>query len=340
MTRTFKHWLLLSLLFLFLAGNSTALGAEGQIYTIKKGDTLWDLSQRFIDDPYYWPNVWAKNPEITNPHLIFPGQKIRILDGRLEILPAYCEAEKDQPVIPAPPENVAAEATGEALILKANGSSHGFILTHQKPLGVLADSVDNRVLLTENDVVYVKMSDLTGVDIGDQYSLYARGDLVEHPRTGEPLGTMMSKLGSLEIMEFHGQTVVAKIDEVFREVSRGAELFPYRPQQQEIILQQGQAGRDGFIVAARDEKSTLSTQDIIFIDIGSRDGLTSGNLIYLTRPRQASDEILAQAEGIELPDAVLGAAVTIDVKDNNAAALIIKSATEAHIGDQVSLVSE
>ena len=112
MTRTFKHWLLLSILFLFLAGNSTVLGAEGQIYIIKKGDTLWDLSQRFIDDPYYWPNVWAKNPEITNPHLIFPGQKIRILDGRLEILPAYGEAEKDQPVIPAPPENVAAEATG------------------------------------------------------------------------------------------------------------------------------------------------------------------------------------------------------------------------------------
>ena len=334
------RWLLLSILFLFLAGNSTVLGAEEQIYTIKKGDTLWDLSQRFIDDPYYWPNVWAKNPQITNPHLIFPGQKIRILDGRLEILPAYAEAEKDQ-ATPAPPENVAtAEATGESLTLKSNGSSHGFILTDQKPLGLVVDSVDNRVLLTENDVVYVKMNDLAAVVVGDRYSLYARGSLIEHPQTGEPLGTMMSNLGSLEVMEFHGKTVVARIDGAFREITRGAELFAYSPAQQEITLQQGQADRDGFIVAARDEKSTMSANDIIFVDLGSTDGLTSGNLVYLTRPRQASDEILAQAGEIALPDAVLGAAVITDVNSSTASALIIKSALEAHIGDQVSVVRE
>jgi LysM repeat protein len=335
------RWLLLSILFLFLAGNSTALAAEGQIYTIKKGDTLWDLSQRFIDDPYYWPNVWAKNPKITNPHLIFPGQKIRILDGRLEILPAYSEAEKNQAIPTAPPENVAAaEATGDSLILKANGSSHGFILTNQRPLGLLVDSVDNRALLTENDVVYVKMNDLATVDIGDRYSLYARGDLVEHPQTGEPLGTLMSNLGSLEVTEFHEKTVVARIDGAFREIRRGAELFTYIPPQQEITLQQGQANRDGFIVAARDEKSTVSANDIIFIDLGSRDGLAGGNLVYLTRPRQVSDAILSQESEIELPDAVLGAAVIIDVNSSTASALIIKSALEAHIGDQVSIVNE
>ena len=84
MTQTISRWLSLLILLTFVTV-LPATAEEGQIYTVKKGDTLWDLSQRFIDDPYYWPNVWAHNPDITNPHLIFPGQKIRVLDGKLEI---------------------------------------------------------------------------------------------------------------------------------------------------------------------------------------------------------------------------------------------------------------
>ena len=60
---------------------------EPIIYTVKQGDTLWDISQRFIKDPYYWPNLWSNNPAIGNPHLIYPGQKLRIYDGRIVIIP-------------------------------------------------------------------------------------------------------------------------------------------------------------------------------------------------------------------------------------------------------------
>jgi len=151
MTQTISRWLSLLILLTFV----TALPAsaeEGQIYTIKKGDTLWDLSQRFIDDPYYWPNVWANNPDITNPHLIFPGQKIRIIDGRLEIIPAYPEAGQSAPVMPEDAPQVAERLeTEEIITIKSTGSGDGFILTTEEPLGLLVDSVDNRVLLTKKD---------------------------------------------------------------------------------------------------------------------------------------------------------------------------------------------
>ena len=48
------------------------------IYVIQQGDTLWGLCDRFIKDPFYWPNLWARNQAITNPHPIFPGQRLRI----------------------------------------------------------------------------------------------------------------------------------------------------------------------------------------------------------------------------------------------------------------------
>jgi len=60
---------------------------EPTIYIIKRGDTLWGLSERFIKDPNYWPNMWSKNDQITNPHVIYPGQKVRVFADRLEFVP-------------------------------------------------------------------------------------------------------------------------------------------------------------------------------------------------------------------------------------------------------------
>ena len=338
MTRTLFRWLSLLVLLLILSGTSLTMAAEEQIYTIKKGDTLWDLSQRFIDDPYYWPNVWAKNPEITNPHLIFPGQKIRILDGRLEIVPAYPEAGKTaESAQIAPPTLTSVDA--ESIKIKSTGSGDGFILTDEEPLGILVDSVDNRILLTQRDVVFLKMKDTANVAVGDTYGLFERGDLIKHPQTNEPIGTMMHNLGFLQVTEINGDTVTAKIGEVFREIMRGAELFEYIPQRKEITLQRGTTDQGGYIIAGRDRKSTLSVNDVIFVDLGSDDGLASGNLFYLSRPRKASDEIVKQAGSIQLPDAVLGAAITIETKAKTASAIIIKSVNAAYIGDKVSVVT-
>ncbi|WP_321365726.1 LysM peptidoglycan-binding domain-containing protein [uncultured Desulfuromusa sp.] len=342
MTRTFFRWLSLLMLLLILSGASLAIAAENQIYTIKKGDTLWDLSKKFIDDPYYWPNIWAKNPEITNPHLIFPGQKVQILDGRLKIIPAYPEADKqastetdDQKTDLSTMET----ETEELITIKAAGSGDGFILTDEVPLGVLVDSVDNRLLLTKDDLVFLKMKDLSSVTIGDTYGLFERGEQVKHPHTNEVFGTMMNNLGFLQVTEINGDTVVAKIGSAFREIQRGAEVFEYVPQRNEIVLQRGTTDKGGYIIAARDKKETFSTNDIIYVDLGSDDGLVSGNLFYIARPRKASDEVIKKAGPIQLPDAVLGAAIIIETKAKTASAIIIKSVNATFIGDKVSIVT-
>ena len=343
MTRTLFRWLSLLVLLLILSGTSLAFAAGNQIYTIKKGDTLWDLSKKFIDDPYYWPNIWAKNPEITNPHLIFPGQKIQILDGKVKIIPAYPEADKttkveaDSQQITPPTLNT---EKNELITIKSTGSGDGFILTDEKPLGTLVDSVDNRILLTKDDVVFLKMHDLANVTVGDTYGLFERGEKIKDPQTKKPIGTMMYNLGFLQVTEINGETVIAKVGNVFREITRGAELFDFIPQRKEITLQQGTTEKGGSIIAARDEKGTFSTNDIVFVNLGSDDGLVSGNLFYISRPRQVSDEVIKSAENIQLPDAVLGAAVVIETRAKTASAIIIKSVDAAFIGDKVSVVTD
>lgn len=341
MTRTLFRWLSLLIFLLMFSGASLAMASENQIYTIKKGDTLWDLSKKFIDDPYYWPNIWAKNPEITNPHLIFPGQKVQILDGRLKIIPAYPEANKQasamtdeqQEVLPT---NTEAE---ELIKIKAAGSGDGYILTDEVSLGILVDSVDNRLLLTKGDIVFLKMKDLSSVTVGDTYGLFERGEQVKHPHTNALIGTMMSNLGYLQVTEINGDTVIAKIGAAFREIQRGAEVFEYVPQRNEITLQRGTTDKEGYVIAARDKKETFSTNDIIYVNLGHDDGLVSGNLFYIARPRKASDEFIRSAGQIQLPDAVLGAAITIETRAKTASAIIIKSVNAAFIGDKVSVVT-
>jgi len=65
-------------------------------YTIVKGDTLWDLSQKFLSNPWYWPKIWSLNPSIENPHWIYPGNKLRIVPGEGGAqAPAQVQAEEE-----------------------------------------------------------------------------------------------------------------------------------------------------------------------------------------------------------------------------------------------------
>jgi len=67
-------------------------------YTIQKGDTLWDLSQKFLNSPWYWPKIWSQNPSIENPHWIYPGNKLKLVPGQGgPQAPAQAEAAGEAP---------------------------------------------------------------------------------------------------------------------------------------------------------------------------------------------------------------------------------------------------
>lgn len=303
-----------------------------RIYTIQKGDTLWGISQRFITDPMYWPNLWANNPFIRNPHLIYPGQKLAIYDGRIELLPEYQQAQTTE----APAITEAAEdlpVPQEMITFKANGDINSFISTDiLNNAGRIVDTVDNRIMMTTGDNVFVQMQDATTAVVGSKYSVFSLGKMVTHPLTGENIGHQITWRGTLQLIATHAQVYSGTITQAAGEIVRGNILLPVAEHATTIALQRATQPLDGYIIAAHPEKLSFAQHDIFYIDKGSNDGLQTGNMLTIVRPRTASD-LAIQDRNIVLPDTLLGRALVIKTNRTVSAALILKSSQSIHRGD-------
>ncbi|MBU2430684.1 MAG: LysM peptidoglycan-binding domain-containing protein, partial [Proteobacteria bacterium] len=139
---------------------------SGFFYTIKKGDTLWDLSQKFYDSEWDWPGLWKINKDIKNPHWIYPGKKIRIfLKERLSLNPKIVEVKKHPP---KPPVEV------KPSFSYAEIDHVSFLRKNAQPsLGEIIKEEENNLLMTQNDIVYIKPSGKGTLVPGKEYQIFS-----------------------------------------------------------------------------------------------------------------------------------------------------------------------
>ncbi len=332
----FKRTILTACLLLMIWPSIASAKEEPIIYTVKQGDTLWDISQRFIKDPYYWPNLWSNNPAIGNPHLIYPGQKLRIYDGRIEIIPIG-EGVGDIGAAVMTPD--------ELLLIPTYGGAQSFISnTEVDTLGTLVDTVDNRVMVTTDDTVFLEMNDLAATKPGDVFELITMGPKVFHPATEKKFGHQMKdqsigfqtiQLGTVEITEVTPTVAVATITNALREIMRGSKVRPYQPLPDRITRILAGEILEGYIIADDIGKLAMGQWEVILIDIGKESGLIVGHELDLYRKR----EVTAQAhrdEVLVLPDIDLGDAIVLEVRQGFAEALITRTTNlPLYRGDQV-----
>ncbi|AMV73504.1 LysM domain-containing protein [Desulfuromonas carbonis] len=342
---TLKRTLLIACLLLLLPWSAFAR-EEPVIYTIKKGDTLWGISERFLKDPYYWPNLWANNPELPNPHFIYPGQKLAIYDGRIEIVPAPPEARQPEAVaapataetagIPASAPVETAVVSPEETRIKALGGNIGFISPDQlQGVGTLVDTIDNRLMITRGDTVFLDMRDLAATEPGMLFDLFLPGKEVTHPVTGEAVGFRVVNLGVVRIEDTSGSVATGVVTTAQREIQRGARLRPYHEPPREIVLKQTDRQLSGYVVAAGGNQITLGLYDVVYLNIGSADGLETGNVVYISRPREASALTLKKKDFVA-PEILLGNAVVLNTEAKTATALVVKVAAPIFRGDRVT----
>lgn len=327
----------LALLFLCLAGTAQLAAAEQEqptIYTIVPGDTLWGLSQRFLKDPYYWPNLWANNQAIGNPHFIYPGQRLRIYSDRIEIEPAPgapAMAPKQAPAAEAAPEEAP-----QAAVFNTTGSE-GFLLENgADPAGLIISLHQNREMAGTDDIVYTDIGLDQGASAGDRFSVFKKMEPVSHPLTNVILGRQVMPLGELQLSEVEEKASKAIVTKSYQEISAGSFLLPYRERKVTVPLKSSDRDLVGYIVQTQTGNTAIAVNDVVFLDLGKAQGAQPGNMLYIVRD-VTPDQRYADTRIEKLPVEVVGALVVVSTGLNSSTAVIVKSVDTVYRGDRVEM---
>lgn len=328
---------------------------EPTIYTVVPRDTLWDISKRFLNDPFKWPRIWSINPGIRNPDLIYPGDIVRITPDGIEIIgrkEAEPEAAKELPVVTVEPEGeeivtlepepeeVKKEEPKKASISSYSVERRGFLTDKElEASGAILKAKEDKLLLGDRDDVFITLKDGNEIKEGDRYTIFVVGKEITHPVTEKRLGNIVEVLGSLTVTK-PGDVVEARIDTSYREILAGARLMAFREPVNEVEITGADTGVSGFVVTALEGKENLASGDVIYIDRGTSDGLKKGNVMLVYRLRPSVEDPLSRKKKVELPPVELGRLVVVDPGENTSACVVISSLKVITRGDRVTTAGQ
>ena len=304
------------------------------VYVIQKGDTLWGLSGKFLNDPKYWPNLWSKNPQVTNPHLVYPGQTVRFVNGKLEIVTASTEAGGQkaaaaQAAQTASPD-VAEEKTfsvrgNEGLLMDSDLASAGRIIAGQH----------GRLILGEEDTVFTDIGASHGGVDGGKYTILRKSKMVRHPVTNDELGYHVYPLGALQLTQVTELNSRGIISRSFKEIEPGDLLLPYQPITRHVLsLKMASKPLHGVIVASGNGNNSVAAGDVVYLDLGREQGAEQGNILYVVRQVNIEKMMVDRYVG-QLPSEVVGAVVVIEVGSKTSTAIVFKSIDAIFKGNEV-----
>lgn len=330
-------------------------GEETFVYTIVPHDTLWDISKRFLKNPFKWPKIWKLNPYIKNPDLIYPGNRVRIHpDGTVEIIKGNVQveklpvvslepgAEKTQTLEPEAEAKAPGEAKGPERKTMASPSMprSGFVgLDEISAAGVVVGSKEKRLYAAERDTLFASFPQMNDVKNGDRFTVFKLGPEVVHPVTGAKLGNNIDILGYATVTG-KNTVVEALIDTSYKEIDAGARLKPYSAGVKEVEITAPDSEVSGFIVASSEGLVNLSEGDIAYIDIGSRSGLKQGNIMRIFRKDSRVADPSQKGHTVELPPIELGTLVVVKPGENTSSCVVVKSLQPILRGDSVTTLKQ
>ncbi len=255
-----------------------------EVYVVKKGDTLWDISELYLHSPWLWPRLWQYNPQIENPHLIYPGDRLSLVyeNGeprlvRKRIVKVSPKAHIEEKVKPIPTINLSAISA---------------FLSH--------DHIADDAML--KDVPYVLGDNDAQSRIAIGRAMYARGQLAlgkyfgvyrlsnkyQDPLTKEELGQKLDFIGVAVSERLHDNNISQlKVTQVLKEINQGDIILPL-PDQERLpayfVPTNKQLDDNGYILSAASDTSVMSRYDVVVINKGSRDKVAPGDMFAIAQP--------------------------------------------------------
>jgi hypothetical protein len=296
----------------------------GFYYTVQKGDTLWDLSRKFSDSAWLWPEMWQENSQIANPHRIYPGERIRLLRraGSQKI------SEKKTGVAPPTLEDlIHYDYTALDRV--------GFIRKQAvAPHGAIFKVLETKEMINFDDVVYIRPESNSKLVPGQRYTLYRTLKPIRDRFTNEYIGIQHLLTGVVEITQIQPNYVIGTVIESYRPIHLEDMLMPYYRRMPKVILKDSPKGLEGKIIEAEDHNRLIGDQMIAFIDKGKKDGVQPGqfyNVYYQVAeqldPKKKEKVLLLPVDFAEL--------LVIHTENTTATVIVTKADKEFEPGTKI-----
>ena len=351
-----------------IAGSPGIRPDHPDTYVVKKGDTLWDIAGKFLSRPWLWPEIWQANPQVKNPHLIYPGDILSLayINRTAEAQPQR-KAEAPIPGIPLaqvePWLKDLRVVDGFKQLPYVVGIEEDHLRGSQGRVvyakGLPASAVGQRYLIVRPTVRYNRFDRKQCCDSFSKDDLDFRGNHVTDfdrawtsaitPGHGETLGYELQRvnLGTVTRGEVGGiQASTIRLDEAGREVREGDRLIPVDAQAYDpyFVPHPPKAQfeyRRAQVLAVADRLRTAGPRDVIAISVGSKDGVDNGTVFSLWRmgshkadpvKYERSGELVGNNGRVRLPDEFSGHALVFRTFDNVSYALVMDGIKPTGIG--------
>lgn len=314
--------------------------AEQADHEVVRGDTLWDLSGRFWNDPWTWPELWALNPHFRNPHIIFPGDSVFLRrPGPRVVAPAEDRVvrlplERLQVSTPGPDlqrgSGEAAGAAGRPMVSVTRGRGLDFISPSRL---VRLGTVDNRYQVKEayatGEDLEIALSPGAALRPGESVTLIDDSERVLHPVKGHPGGYFVRVLGQMEVVSVKGDRAIGWLSEAYDAVEDGDGVVAYRAPVGQLTLQAARPGLEGLILRGAPGQIYFSSDDVVFLDRGSSHGLEPGATLEI--PVRTGRR---EAQGLVDLRTPLARLLVVQVQDTTATSLVLESRAALEAGDR------
>ncbi len=325
-------------------------------YVVKRGDTLWGIAQVFLRDPWHWPEIWQENPHIRNPHLIYPGDTLRLIyvGGRPQLMLQRAERSSgaaqrgiDVRVLPrVRSEPLQAAVTTIPYATVAAFMSKPSVLSREQIRGApyLVASLNDHAAIAAGNTVYA-MGFAHPPEIGTSYNIVRVGDALHDPGSRKILGYDGILTGTARVTR-SGSPATLVLTESNRESEPGDKVIAAEADVPlDFIPSAPKSKIDGRIIAVTDGATVIGQYEVVVIDRGARDGLVAGNVlaVYKTGEVVRDNEKHGYLSGsrtvfsrkVRLPDEPTGTFMVFKAFDRISYGLIMEAQNIISVQDKV-----
>jgi hypothetical protein len=347
-------------------GDPNAMGVVGKhpsnvpaLHQVQRGDTLWDLCAGYFNNPWLWPRIWSYNPQIQNPHWIYPGDQVRL---RVDVAPE----QRSSIVLGASGQIGGGFISRRALVPKDTVFLRdvGYIDDPKKDVwGELAGAQEEQMLLTQGNNVYLIMRPGADLRIGQLLTVFRPvRPPTSVPGARKPPGEIIAFKGTVKVDQWDPNTRMARgrLIESLDIVERGDKVGPVGRRFEVVPPRPSDADVEARVLATIYPHEVIGQNQVAFIDHGAKDGLVAGNRLLVVRRGDAwrrsleTTTVMARTqvhldvpEHVEtsvtpldgkpqdFPEEVIGELRVLRADENTASTLVTSSRYEIEPGDRV-----